>query len=150
MRNGTGPGGAPFRGTSRRLPWIALGVVAAAVAVGAGWWAAGLRAEAGGPVERFSHVHGLDAPAWAGGDLLVATHHGLLRVLSDGRWRTVAGPAHDLMGFRAHPGRAHTCTAAATPTCAAACPTRSACSAATTAAAPGPPSPSRAPPTSTR
>ncbi|MBW6454864.1 MAG: hypothetical protein K0A98_03175 [Trueperaceae bacterium] len=106
MTNGSLAGGAPKRGASRRLPWIALGVVAAAAALGGGWWAAGPRAEAGGPVERFSHVHGLDAPAWAGGDLLVATHHGLLRVLPDGRWRTVPGPAHDLMGFRAHPSRA--------------------------------------------
>jgi len=106
MTNRTGPGGVPKRGTSRRLPWIAFGFLAAAAAVGTGWWAAGLSAEAGRPVERFSHVHGLDAPAWAGGDLLVATHYGLLRVLPDGRWRTVAGPAHDLMGFRAHPTRA--------------------------------------------
>jgi len=98
--------GAPQRRAARRLRWIAVGVAAAAAALGAGWWAAGLRVEAGRPVERFSHVHGLDAPAWAGGDLLVATHHGLLRVLPDGRWRTVAGPAHDLMGFRAHPSRA--------------------------------------------
>jgi hypothetical protein len=102
----TRAGGAPSGGAARRLRWIAFSVVVAAAALGAGWWAAGLRAEAGGPVERFSHVHGLDAPAWAGGDLLVATHHGLLRVLSDGRWRTVAGPALDLMGFRAHPSRA--------------------------------------------
>lgn len=106
MTRVTRAGGAPQRRAARRLRWIAVGVVAAAAALGAGWWAAGLRVEAGRPVERFSHVHGLDAPAWAGGDLLVATHHGLLRVLPDGRWRTVAGPAHDLMGFRAHPSRA--------------------------------------------
>ena len=96
----------PSRRAARRLAGVVLGAVAGVAALAGGWWAAGLRAEAGGPVERFSHVHGLDAPAWAGGDLLVATHHGVLRVLPDGRWRTVPGPAHDLMGFRAHPSRA--------------------------------------------
>ncbi len=55
------------------------------------------------PVERFSHIHGLEAPAWAGGDLFVSTHTGLVRVSADGAWFEVGDAKHDLMGFRAHP-----------------------------------------------
>jgi photosystem II stability/assembly factor-like uncharacterized protein len=57
----------------------------------------------GAPVERFNHVHGLAIPSWADGDLFVATHEGLARVDSDGRWRWVGTAKHDFMGFQAHP-----------------------------------------------
>jgi hypothetical protein len=84
-------------------PWL-IGAVLATLAVAsmhAGWWVGQARAAEPRPVERFTHIHGLDAPAWAGGDLLVATHHGLVRRTVDGDWFLVGETQHDLMGFRA-------------------------------------------------
>jgi len=61
---------------------------------------AGLRADAGAPVTHLTHVHGMDAPAWADGALLVGTHTGLVRWSEERGWRTVGTARHDLMGFR--------------------------------------------------
>lgn len=89
----------------RRRRWhVGLALIGlAAAAVAGGWYLGATRAAGDRPLERFSHVHGLDAPAWAGGDLFVATHHGLARVTPDGAWYAVGNEQHDLMGFRAHP-----------------------------------------------
>jgi len=59
------------------------------------------RADLGVPVDRLTHVHGLDAPAWANGALLVGTHTGLVRWSEADGWRAVGTGRHDLMGFRA-------------------------------------------------
>jgi hypothetical protein len=91
-------------GARRRL-WGGGGIAAAVVAVVAGIMvaAAPRAAEAEAvPVERFTHIHGLQAPAWAGGDVFVSTHFGLLRVVA-GTWSEVGADKHDFMGFTAHP-----------------------------------------------
>jgi hypothetical protein len=129
------PGGQP---RLRPPPAAAgsLGAILAALAVASvavGWWVGQARVAPPRPVERFTHIHGLDAPAWAGGDLLVATHHGLVRRTVDGDWFLVGETQHDLMGFRAVATEGACSTAAAIPTCAPACPTRSASSSAATA-----------------
>ncbi len=59
-------------------------------------------AEAEG-VERFHHIHGLEIPAWASGEVFVSTHEGLLRIDAMGRWHWVGASRHDFMGFSAHP-----------------------------------------------
>lgn len=64
---------------------------------------AGLRADEGVPVTHLTHVHGMDAPAWADGALLVGTHSGLVRWSEERGWRAVGSARHDLMGFRAEP-----------------------------------------------
>jgi hypothetical protein len=79
-------------------------LAAGALALAAGWFVGRSADEAQVPVERLSHVHGLEAPAWGGGDLYVATHTGLVRRdAGDGGWYEVGDTRHDLMGFRAHP-----------------------------------------------
>jgi photosystem II stability/assembly factor-like uncharacterized protein len=103
-RRGGAPVGAGGSPSGRQRPWL-IGVVVATLAVASittGWWVGQARAAEPRPVERFTHIHGLDAPAWAGGDLLVATHHGLVRRTPDGGWFLVGETQHDLMGFRAH------------------------------------------------
>jgi len=87
----------------RRALWAGLVVVAAVASLGAGWWLGTTRPAPATPIERFTHIHGLEAPAWAGGDLLVATHIGLVRRTPAGEWFAVGDAQHDLMGFRAHP-----------------------------------------------
>jgi hypothetical protein len=89
---------------ARRPPWL-IGAILAALSVAsiaAGWWVGQARVAPPTAIERFTHIHGLDAPAWAGGDLLVATHHGLVRRTASGGWFLVGETQHDLMGFRAH------------------------------------------------
>jgi hypothetical protein len=88
---------------ARRPPWLIGGVLGAlAVAsIAAGWWVGQARVAPPPTIERFTHIHGLDAPAWADGDLLVATHHGLVRRTASGGWFLVGETQHDLMGFRA-------------------------------------------------
>jgi hypothetical protein len=89
---------------ARRPPWL-IGAILAALSVAsiaAGWWVGQARVAPPTAIERFTHIHGLDAPAWAGGDLLVATHHGLVRRSASGDWFLVGETQHDLMGFRAH------------------------------------------------
>jgi hypothetical protein len=88
---------------ARRTLWLLLAVAAAATSLGAGWWVGATRAAAPTPIERFTHIHGLDAPAWADGDLVVATHFGLVRRTPEGAWFAVGNAQHDFMGFRAHP-----------------------------------------------
>jgi hypothetical protein len=95
---------ATTTGAARRPPWL-IGTVLGALAVAsiaAGWWVGQARVAPPTTIERFTHIHGLDAPAWAGGDLLVATHHGLVRRTASGDWFLVGETQHDLMGFRAH------------------------------------------------
>lgn len=112
-----------------RLGWraaVALGVVAIAGAVG---WAAlflwqdggelstdaaepgedagqpdGGSVEDGLAVKEFMHVHGLEIPAWADGDVLVSTHQGAFRIAeASGDWEWISDEPHDFMGFAAHP-----------------------------------------------
>ena len=113
---GSAPG--PGAGAAhRRRRWglgAALIALAATATVG-GWYVGQTRAAGDRPLERFSHVHGLDAPAWAAGDLFVATHHGLARVTPGGAWTAVGDERHDLMGFRAHPSEADTLYASGHP-----------------------------------
>jgi len=97
------PRGAAPAAPRRRALWIGLAALAAATSLGAGWWFGSTGTAAPTPIERFTHVHGLDAPAWAGGDLIVATHFGLVRRTPDGAWFAVGDVQHDFMGFRAHP-----------------------------------------------
>lgn len=49
------------------------------------------------------HIHGLEVPVWAGGEVFVSTHMGLLRIDSEGEWYEVGDVKHDFMGFSAHP-----------------------------------------------
>lgn len=92
-----------------RRPQLAVGVVIALVLVGIVLLAVlagddeGGGSEAGGPVEEFMHLHGVEIPAWAEGQVYVATHEGLLRIDAEGEWRTVSEQPHDFMGFAAHP-----------------------------------------------
>lgn len=85
----------------RPLAWLAVGAAAAVAAWASGAYVADRRADLGVPVERLTHVHGMDAPAWADGALLVGTHTGLVRWSEAHGWRTVGTLRHDLMGFRA-------------------------------------------------
>lgn len=59
------------------------------------------RAGLGAPLDPLTHVHGMDAPAWADGALFVGTHTGLVRWTEERGWRSVGAGRHDLMGFRA-------------------------------------------------
>lgn len=54
------------------------------------------------PVDEISHVHGLAHAAGNSSTIYVATHHGLLRVSSDGEICRL-GPVADYMGFTMHP-----------------------------------------------
>jgi hypothetical protein len=95
------PGGRP-----RRLGVMSVLVVAAAVTGGLAAWALlpdGDLTTTGAPVEQFMHVHGLEAPGWADGDVYVSTHMGLIRLDADGQWRSISEEPHDLMGFAANP-----------------------------------------------
>lgn len=85
-----------------RRGWLiigGLGLVAVVVAA-IGWWpSAGQDRES---VDEFTHVHGLQVPAWDADRVYVATHEGLIGV--DGAaWHWVGQQRHDFMGFVAHP-----------------------------------------------
>lgn len=104
------PPKAERRGANRgRRPQLAVGVVIALVLVGIVLLAVlagdndGGGSEPGGAVDEFTHLHGLELPAWADGQVYVATHEGLLRIDADGQWRRVSEQPHDFMGFAAHP-----------------------------------------------
>jgi hypothetical protein len=102
-RSTIGRKGTPAAAVVPRRTWL-VGAILGALAVtslGAGWWVGQARSAAPRTIDRFTHIHGLDAPAWAGGDLLVATHHGLVRRTPGGDWFLVGETQHDLMGFRA-------------------------------------------------
>ena len=93
----------PTKWPASRLRLAGL-LAAGALALASGWFVGRSADEPLVPVERLSHVHGLEAPAWAGGDLFVATHTGLVRMdAADGDWYEVGDTRHDLMGFRVHP-----------------------------------------------
>ncbi len=101
VARGAVAGATAPRGRWRGLAWLLVGAAAAIAAWAAGAYLAERRADAGAPVAYLTHVHGMDAPGWADGALLVGTHTGLVR-WSEGRgWRTVGASRHDLMGFRA-------------------------------------------------
>lgn len=91
------------RRPSRWLAWLLLGAAAGVAAWAAGAYLADRRADGSAPVDRLTHVHGMDAPAWTDGALLVGTHTGLVRWSEEQGWRTVGPERHDLMGFRADP-----------------------------------------------
>lgn len=86
-----------------------VAVALAATAIGA--WTLGVnvaerRATAEDrPLAPIGHVHALAAPAWLEGDLLVGTHHGLLRWSQEEGWRAVGPHGHDFMGLAADPER---------------------------------------------
>ena len=84
--------------------WLAGGLAASAILLGAAYLlAVAPAASSAAKVERFTHIHGLEVPAWAGGEVFVSTHIGLLRIDSEGEWYEVGDVKHDFMGFRAHP-----------------------------------------------
>jgi hypothetical protein len=90
----------------RRLVLTSAAVVVAVVAVAAVvWWASGRQpgSQAGQPVERFMHVHGLAIAPWAPDEVYVATHEGLTRIDGSGEWRYVSEQSQDFMGFSANP-----------------------------------------------
>ncbi len=89
------------RGARRRW-WSAGAAGLLALAVAAGLLACGDGDEVAATAESFSHVHGVQAPVWAPGTVLLATHHGLMRI-EDGQWSYVGQERHDFMGFAAHP-----------------------------------------------
>lgn len=91
---------APRR-RSGHVGWLLAGAAAAIAAWASGAYVADRRADLGAPVDRLTHVHGMDVPAWADGVLLVGTHTGLVRWTEERGWRTVGTDRHDLMGFRA-------------------------------------------------
>lgn len=99
--------------TPRRSPRRATIAVVAVVLVGTaiGAWSLGVTvaerraATEDRPLAPIGHVHALAAAAWLGGDVLVGTHHGLLRWSDDARWRTVGPHRHDFMGLAADPRR---------------------------------------------
>ena len=78
-----------------------VGAAAAAAAWASGAFVADRRADLGVPIAHLTHVHGMDAPEWADGALLVGTHTGLVRWSEAHGWRSVGTGRHDLMGFRA-------------------------------------------------
>jgi hypothetical protein len=80
-----------------------VGAAAAVAAWASGAYVAERRADRGVPIVHLTHVHGMDAPAWANGALLVGTHTGLVRWSEADGWRSVGAGRHDLMGFRADP-----------------------------------------------
>ncbi|MFC4337487.1 F510_1955 family glycosylhydrolase [Salininema proteolyticum] len=59
-------------------------------------------AQPGEAVDQFTHLHGVEAPAWAEGTVYLATHQGLL-ALEDDEWTRVSEKPHDFMGFSANP-----------------------------------------------
>ncbi|TVR90618.1 MAG: hypothetical protein EA416_11010 [Trueperaceae bacterium] len=81
------------------------------VAAAAGAWTLGVHvaerraASEDRPLAPIGHVHALAAPAWLGGDLLVGSHHGLLRWSEAAGWRAVGVHGHDFMGLAADPHR---------------------------------------------
>lgn len=98
----------PSRTSARSQPdlgrWlaVALGVVAVAFVA---WFAftPGTDGEqAGEPVEDFLHVHGIEIPTWAEGEVYVSTHQGVFRIDGDD-WTWISEQSHDFMGFAAHP-----------------------------------------------
>jgi hypothetical protein len=93
------------RARRRRLVLTSAVVVAVVVVAGLVWWTAGRQpgSQAGQPVERFMHVHGLAIAPWAPDAVYVATHEGLTRIDGDGEWRYVSEQPHDFMGFSANP-----------------------------------------------
>lgn len=99
-----GPRKARQAGRRRRVTMSALVVVAVAAA-GLLWWTAGRGSggQAGQPVERFMHVHGLAITPWAPDTVYLATHEGLARIDGDGQWRYVSDEPHDFMGFSGNP-----------------------------------------------
>lgn len=93
-----GPGGG-------RRTAVASGVaVLVALTALIGWLAfsSGTDGDPGAAVEEVAHVHGLQIPAWGGGDVYVSTHHGAFRITDDD-WSWVSQEPHDFMGFAAHP-----------------------------------------------
>ena len=84
-----------------QIAWLLVGVAAALAAWAAGGYVADRTAQVGKPIAQLTHVHGMDAPAWADGALLVGTHTGLVRWSERRGWRSVGTERHDLMGFRA-------------------------------------------------
>lgn len=55
-----------------------------------------------GTADGFTHVHGLEIPAWDPDVAYLSTHEGLFRI-EDGRWSEVSEQPHDFMGFAVHP-----------------------------------------------
>jgi photosystem II stability/assembly factor-like uncharacterized protein len=94
------------RGRKRRSWLIGLPIIGVVI-LGGGWWLASSPGQAQPKrVTQFTHIHGLDAPAWADGDVFVSTHFGLVRITGEGEWLEVGTAKHDFMGFTAHPTEA--------------------------------------------
>jgi hypothetical protein len=89
-----------------RRGWLLGGGIAAAIVAVVGIIVVSAAPPSGAeavPVAQFTHIHGLEAPTWADGDVFVSTHFGLLRVDAAGDWTEVGTAKHDFMGFTAHP-----------------------------------------------
>jgi hypothetical protein len=88
----------------QRGVWWAGGVVAVLVVAAVAVWSVldGRGSGAEGSADRFSHVHGLEIPAWKPEAVFLSTHEGLFRI-EDGQWSEVSEQPHDFMGFAAHP-----------------------------------------------
>ena len=96
---------ASSRGAGR-APAAAVAVAVTALVVVGAWLAftaAGSGDEEVSPVEGLVHIHGLEIPSWADGQVFASTHEGAFRIDPDGKWSWVTEQPHDLMGFRAHP-----------------------------------------------
>jgi hypothetical protein len=100
--------------------YVVLGIAAAAVLALAGYAVTsgggdgvGQAADATGPVT-IAHVHALAVDPGRPGELLVATHHGLVRRTDAGEWTRI-GPLQDYMGFTVHPTEGATMWASGHP-----------------------------------
>lgn len=66
------------------------------------------------PVTEISHVHGIAVNPDEPHELLVATHHGLIRTYDEQTWERI-GPVQDYMGFTPHPEEGDTYYASGHP-----------------------------------
>jgi hypothetical protein len=106
FRTARNPGTTVRWVTGTRRGWWSAGAAGAlTVALAAGLAACGGDGDGQtATAESFSHVHGVQAPGWAPEVVLLATHHGLVRI-EDDQWSYVGQERHDFMGFAAHPGQ---------------------------------------------
>ena len=101
-----GPDGttASSRGAGRGSAVAVVVTALVVVAIGLAFTAGGSDEEDGvAPVEGLVHIHGLEIPAWADGQVYASTHEGAFRIDPGGEWSWVTQQPHDLMGFSAHP-----------------------------------------------
>jgi hypothetical protein len=88
----------------QRGVWWAGSAVAVLLVAAAAVWSVldGPGGGSDGSADGFTHVHGLEIPAWAPEAVYLSTHEGLFRI-EGGQWSEVSEQPHDFMGFAAHP-----------------------------------------------